>query len=223
MIPLAVLYVDELDNDLVPYASHLSLSHARTTWSKKRKVFEESIEWLKLNLTEKVVQLTGVTILQSDKQKLFAMIDREIERFDEEFGYSKTWWINHYASMTWKYIKKIYAFSWRFLLIYLVYKYFITSGQFGRLASLFDIRTEGYDIYQQLEPYQVHAVSLIYLILRLEDVITLLLISLFPRCIVTDKFFRVNKVLTDLEWRFGFRLMALLVLCMAFNVPWRFF
>jgi hypothetical protein len=91
------------------------------------------------------------------------------------------------------------------------------------LASLFDIGTEGYDIYQQLEPYQVHAVSLIYLILRLEDAIALLLISLIPRCIVTDKFFRVSKVLTDLEWRFGFRLVALLVLCMAFNVPWRFF
>jgi hypothetical protein len=119
--------------------------------------------------------------------------------------------------------KKLWAFSWRFILIYVVYKFFITSGQFGRLASLFDIRTEGYDIYQDLDAYQVHAVSLIYLILRLEDVIALLLISLIPRCIVTDKFFRVSKVLTDLEWRIGFRLVALLVLCMAFNVPWRFF
>jgi hypothetical protein len=223
MIPLAVLYVDELENDFVPYAEHLSLTHAITTWSKKHKVFEESIEWLKLNLTEKVVQLTGVTILQSDKQKLLALIDMYFERFNEQFGYSKTWWINHYSSVTWKYIKKIWAFSWRFLLIYLVYKYFIIGGQFGRLASLFDIRTEGYDIYQQLEPYQVRAVSLIYLILRLEDVIALLLISLTPRFIVTDMFFRVNKVLTDLEWRIGFRLVALLVLCMAFNVPWRFF
>ena len=223
MIPLAVLYVDELDNDFVPYAKHLSLTHARTTWSKKHKVFEESIEWLKLNLVGKVLQLTGVSILQSDKQKLLVMIDREMERFDEEFRYSKTWWINHYASVTWKYTKKIWAFSWRFALIYLLYKFFITSGQFGRLASLFDIRTEGYDIYQQLEPYQVRAISLIYLILRLEDAIALLLISLIPRCIVTDKFFRVNKVLTDLEWRIGFRLVALLVLCMAFNVPWRFF
>jgi len=223
MIPLAVIYVDEIENDLVPYASHLSLSHARTTWSKKHKVFEESIEWLKLNLTEKVVQLTGVTILQSDKQKLFAMIDREIERFDEEFGYSKTWWINHYASMTWKYTKKIWAFSWRFVLIYLVYKFLITSGQFGRLASLFDIGTEGYDIYQKLEPYQVHAVSLIHLILRLEDAIALLLVSLTPRCIVTDKFFRVNKVLTDTEWRIGFRVVALVVIWMAFNGYARFF
>lgn len=121
------------------------------------------------------------------------------------------------------YLTKVWAFSWRFLLIYLVYKYFIIGGQFSRLASLFDIRTEGYDIYQKLEPYQVHAVSLIYLILRLEDVIALLLISLMPRCIVTDKFFRVDKVLADSEWRIGFRVVALFVLCIAFNVPWRFF
>lgn len=121
------------------------------------------------------------------------------------------------------YITKAWAFSWRFILVYLLYKYFITGGQFGKLASLFDIRTEGYDIYQQLEPYQVHAVSLIYLLIRLEDVIALLLISLIPRCIVTDKFFRVDKVLADSEWRIGFRLVALLVLCIAFNVPWRFF
>jgi hypothetical protein len=121
------------------------------------------------------------------------------------------------------YLTKTWAFSWRFLLIYLVYKFFITSGQFGRLASLFDIETEGGTIYQKLEPYQVHAVSLIYLILRLEDTIALLLISLIPRCIVTDKFFRVNKVLTDSEWRIGFRVIALLVLCITFNVPWRFF
>lgn len=126
-------------------------------------------------------------------------------------------------SKIWKYTKKLWAFSWRFFFIYLVYKYLITSGQFGRLASLFDIGTEGYDIYQKLEPYQVHAVSLIYLILRLEDVIALLLISLMPRCIVTDKFFRVDKVLADSEWRIGFRVVALSVLCIAFNVPWRFF
>lgn len=220
MIPLGVLYVDELENDLIPYARHLSLSHARTTWSKKHKVFEESIKWLKLNLTEKVVQLTGVTIIQSDKQKLLTLIDTEIERFDKEFGYSKTWWINHYFSITLKYAKKVWAFSWRFLLIYLVYKFFITSGQFGRLASLFDIRTEGYDIYHQLEPYQVHAISLIHLILRLEDTIALLLISLIPNCIITDRFFR--GALKDSEWRIGFRVVALLVLCIAFNVPWRF-
>jgi hypothetical protein len=121
------------------------------------------------------------------------------------------------------YLTKTWAFSWRFLLIYLAYKYLITSGQFGRLASLFDIRTEGYDIYQDLDAYQVHAISLIHLILRLEDVIALLLVSLIPRCIVTDKFFRVDKVLTDTEWRIGFRVMALVVLWMAFNVPWRFF
>lgn len=217
MIPLAVLYVDELENDLVPYASHLSLSHAKTTWSKKHKVFEESIEWLKLNLVEKVLQLTGVTILQSDKQKLLAIIDREIERFDKEFRYTKTWWINHHASLTWKYTKKIWAFSWRFLLIYLAFKYSVTSGQFGKLASLFEIGTEGYDIYQQLEQYQIHAVSLINLILRLEDVIALLLISLIPKCIVTDKFFRVSKVLSDLEWRVGFRVMALIFLGFAID------
>ena len=121
------------------------------------------------------------------------------------------------------YLTKTWAFSWRFFLIYLVYKYLITSGQFGRLASLFDIGTEGYDIYQDLDAYQVHAISLIHLILRLEDVIALLLISLIPRCIVTDKFFRVDKVLTDTEWRVGFRLMALLVLWMALNGYARFF
>ena len=121
------------------------------------------------------------------------------------------------------YLTKTWAFSWRFFLIYLVYKYLITSGQFGRLASLFDIGTEGYDIYQDLDAYQVHAISLIHLILRLEDVITLLLISLIPRCIVTNKFFRVDKVLTDTEWRVGFRLMALIVLWMALNGYARFF
>jgi hypothetical protein len=121
------------------------------------------------------------------------------------------------------YLTKIWAFSWRFFLIYLAYKDLVTSGQFGRLAGLFDIVTEGYDIYQDLDVYQVHAISLIHLILRLEDVIALLLISLIPRCIVTDKFFRVDKVLTDLEWRIGFRVIALLVLCIAFNVPWRYF
>jgi hypothetical protein len=212
MIPLAVLYVDELENDFVPYAKHLSLTHAITTWSKKHKVFEESIEWLKLNLTEKVVQLTGVTILQSDKQKLLALIDMYFERFNEQFGYSKTWWINHYASLTWKYTKKIYAFSWRFLLVFLLYKNLVTGGQFQSMASLFDIRTEGYDIYQKLEPYQASAISLIYLILRLEDTIALLLISLIPKCIVTDKFFRLNKVLSDSEWRIGFRILALATL-----------
>ena len=121
------------------------------------------------------------------------------------------------------YLTKTWAFSWRFFLIYLAYKYLVTSGQFGRLASLFDIGTEGYDIYQDLDAYQVHAISLIHLILRLEDVIALLLISLIPRCIVTDKFFRVDKVLTDTEWRVGFRLMALLVLWMALNGYARFF
>lgn len=131
--------------------------------------------------------------------------------------------LKNLMSQIWKYSKKTWAFSWRFLLIYLVYKYFIIGGQFGRLTSLFDIQTEGGDIYQKLEPYQVHAVSLIYLILRLEDTIALLLISLIPRCIVTNKFFRVDKVLTDSEWRIGFRVIALLVLCIAFNVPWRFF
>jgi hypothetical protein len=120
------------------------------------------------------------------------------------------------------YLTKTWAFSWRFFLIYLVYKYLITSGQFGRLASLFDIGTEGYDIYQDLDAYQVHAISLIHLILRLEDVIALLLVSLIPRCIVTDKFFRVDKVLTDTEWRIGFRVMALVVLWMAFNGYARF-
>lgn len=120
------------------------------------------------------------------------------------------------------YLTKVWAFSWRCILIYLVFKFFITSGQFGKLASLFDIRTEGYDIYQQLEPYQIHAVSLIHLILRLEDVVALLLISLIPRCMVTDKFFRVDKVLTDKEWRIGFRVIALVVLWMAFNGYARF-
>jgi hypothetical protein len=120
------------------------------------------------------------------------------------------------------YLTKTWAFSWRFLLVYLAYKYLITSGQFGRLASLFDIRTEGYDIYQDLDAYQIHAISLIHLILRLEDVIALLLISLIPRCIVTDKFFRVDKVLTDTEWRVGFRLMSLIVLGIALLSSMRF-
>jgi len=120
------------------------------------------------------------------------------------------------------FLTKTWAFSWRFFLVYLAYKYLITSGQFGRLASLFDIRTEGYDIYQDLDAYQIHAISLIHLILRLEDVIALLLISLIPRCIVTDKFFRVDKVLTDTEWRVGFRLMSLIVLGIALLSSMRF-
>jgi hypothetical protein len=120
--------------------------------------------------------------------------------------------IKYFSSVAWEYIKKIYAFSWRFLLVFLIYKNLVTGGQFQSMASLFDIRTEGYDIYQKLEPYQARAISLIYLILRLEDTIALLLISLIPKCIVTDKFFRVNKVLSDSEWRIGFRILALAIL-----------
>lgn len=120
--------------------------------------------------------------------------------------------IKYFSSVAWEYIKKIYAFSWRFLLVFLIYKNLVTGGQFQSMASLFDIRTEGYDIYQKLEPYQARAISLIYLIIRLEDTIALLLISLIPKCIVTDKFFRVNKVLSDSEWRIGFRILALAIL-----------
>lgn len=89
VIPLGVLYVDELDDDIIrSTGTHLSARHARTTWCMEHQLFEECIKWLKLNLKEKVFQLTSATIANSDEEKLLKIIDDEMKRLNDEFGYA---------------------------------------------------------------------------------------------------------------------------------------
>jgi hypothetical protein len=90
VIPLGALYVNELDDDIIRHTgSHLSSIHARITWCRKHQLFEDAIQWLKMNIKEKVLLLTDVTINSTDEEKLLQIIDREMKKFDAEFGYQK--------------------------------------------------------------------------------------------------------------------------------------